>query len=66
VTLVRGASLRVGKALPHPQAVADVLRHRHVSEQGIVLEDEADVALARGLLGDVLCLEGPGSRVVST
>ena len=31
----------------HPQAVADVLRHGHVREEGVVLEDGVDVALER-------------------
>ena len=30
--------------LPHAQRKADVLRHRHVREQGVVLEHHADVA----------------------
>ena len=32
----------------HAQAERDVLRDRHVAEQGVVLEDETDAALARG------------------
>jgi len=38
---------------PHHGAVADVLRHRHVGEQGVILEDRVDVPLVGGLPGDV-------------
>ena len=49
-------------AVPHPllgpaadaEAEGDVLEHRHVPEQGVMLEDEADVPLPHGLFGDVL------------
>ena len=44
------------RALAHAQAEGDVLEHRHVPEQRVVLEDEADVALADGRVGDVLVL----------
>ena len=40
--------------LPHAQAEGDVLEDGHVPEQRVVLEDEADVALADGGVGDVL------------
>ena len=33
---------------PHPQAEGDVVEHGHVAEQRVVLEDEADMALAHG------------------
>ena len=39
-----GGDLRPAHAA-RAQAVGDVLRHRHVREQGVVLEDDADVAL---------------------
>jgi hypothetical protein len=44
------ADLRVARPRclgPHAQAEGDVLEHRHVPEQRVVLEDEADLALAR-------------------
>ena len=34
----------------HPQPEGDVLEHRHVPEQRVVLEDEADPALADAAL----------------
>ena len=37
---------------PVPAAVGDVLAHRHVREEGVLLEDEADAALV-GLQEDV-------------
>ena len=40
--------------LPHPQAEGDVLEHAHVAEQGVVLEHEADVAVAGAAAGDVV------------
>src|ERR1700682_653638 len=39
--------------LPEPQAELDVLRHRHVAEDRVVLEDEADPALLGREAGDV-------------
>ena len=44
-------------ARPHPQAERDVLEHRHVPEQRVVLEHEADAAIARVALGRVLAFE---------
>ena len=38
----------------HTQAEGDVFEHRHVAKQGVVLEDEADVAFAGRVIGDVL------------
>jgi hypothetical protein len=37
-------------ARPCAQAEGDVVHHRHVAEQGVVLEHEADAALAQGEL----------------
>jgi hypothetical protein len=37
----------------HLESVFDVLRHRHVGEQGVLLEDGVDVASARRKRGDV-------------
>ena len=47
---------------PDAQAEGDVLEDRHVAEQGVVLEDEADPALAHVGAGRVLAMEedGPG------
>src|SRR5207342_3701898 len=39
------------------EPVLDVLLHRHVGEQGVVLEDRVHVALVRGEVGDVLAAE---------
>ena len=44
-------------ARPHAQAEGDVLGHRHVAEQGVVLEDEADAALAHRHARGVLVAE---------
>ncbi len=42
---------------PHAQAEGDVLEDAHVAEQRVVLEDEADAAVARAALGRVLAVE---------
>ena len=48
----RGSPLRRPHApRSHAQAEGDVLEHRHVAEQRVVLEHEADVALARTVAG---------------
>ncbi len=36
----------------------DVVEHRHVGEERVVLEDRVDVALVRGDAGNVLAFEG--------
>ncbi|MCY1353754.1 hypothetical protein D9M68_483180 [compost metagenome] len=41
----------------HLEAEGDVVEHGHVAEQGVVLEDEADVALLHRLLRGVLVTE---------
>src|SRR5690606_19284223 len=46
-----------GGARPHLEAEADVLRHRHVTEQRVMLEDEADIALLHGPARGVLVAE---------
>src|SRR6185369_2928016 len=48
---------------PHAQAERDVLEDRHVAEQGVVLEDEADAPLADVGIGGVLAMEEHGARV---
>jgi hypothetical protein len=40
---------RRGRGRPHLQAEGDIVGHRHVPEQRIMLEDEADIALLHGL-----------------
>ena len=45
------------------QPERDVLEHRHVAEQGVVLEDEPDVAVAGRVAGDVVVLEEHGAAV---
>jgi hypothetical protein len=42
---------------PHPQSVLDVLRHRHVREQCVILEHGVDVADVGRYLRDVLVAE---------
>ena len=42
---------------PHPQAEGHVLEDRHVAEQGIVLEDETDLAAAHVAAGHVFVVE---------
>ena len=42
------------RARPHPQPERHVLEHRHVTEQGVVLEDESDTPVARAAGGRVL------------
>jgi hypothetical protein len=44
-------------AWPHTQAKRHVLENRHVPKQGVVLEDEADAALAHVPGGGVLTFE---------
>ncbi len=45
---------RLLRLLPDPEAEGDVLRDGHVPEQGVVLEDEPDLALLHALGGDLL------------
>ena len=47
---------------PQLEREGQVLRHREVGEQGVVLEDEADVALAGRQLGDVLGVDLHAAR----
>ena len=48
------AAIDVGtRRLAHPQPVAEVLAHRHVRVERVVLEHHRDVAIARRELGDV-------------
>ena len=42
---------------PHLHAEGDVVLHRQVQEQGVVLEDHREVALARRQGGDVLVVQ---------
>src|ERR1700754_4621355 len=54
------ANLRFGGATvarPDAQAECDVLEHAHVPEEGVVLEDEPDVASTRTLFGGVLTVD---------
>jgi hypothetical protein len=51
-----GGALRGGR-LPHHQAVRHVLPHRHVREEGVVLEDGVDVAVEGRDPGHVLAVE---------
>src|SRR3990167_5973869 len=41
----------------HAQAEGDVVEHRHVAKQGVVLEHEADVAVAHVMAGNVFAME---------
>ena len=51
------------RPLPDRQREADVVAHGHVLERGVVLEDEADVAVLRGQAGRVLAGEEHPPRV---
>jgi hypothetical protein len=42
---------------PHTQAEADILEHRHVAEQSVILEHEADIALLHRELQRILPIE---------
>ena len=55
--------LRAARAVLHAQAEGDVLEHVHVSEQRVVLEHEADPAVARAARGGVLAVERDRARV---
>jgi hypothetical protein len=57
---------RPARPRPHLQPEADVVGHRHVAEQGILLEDEADIALLHRAVRGVLVAEeyGPLRRVL--
>jgi hypothetical protein len=46
-----------GAHAAHPQRELDVVGHGHVAEQRVVLEHEADAALARRYMGDVATAE---------
>ena len=48
--------------LAHGQAEGDVLADRHVPEEGVVLEDEADLALLDALVGELLVADPDPSR----
>jgi hypothetical protein len=55
---LRAALAALGRAhAAHLQRELDVLGHRHVAEQRVVLEHEADAALARRHVGDVAAAE---------
>ena len=43
----------VGRDFADPQRKLDIIRDRHVLEQGIMLKDEADTALLRRGPGDI-------------
>ncbi len=60
--LPAGAPFRRAHA-PHPQRELDVLGHGEVAEQRIVLEHEADAALARTHARDVLAMQRDGAVV---
>ena len=44
---------RAAGTRPHAQAKGYVVKHRHVPEQGIVLEHKADVAFTRVYAGGI-------------
>ena len=63
------ADLLLGRpsiARPHAQAERDVLEHGHVPEERVVLEHEADVAVAGALRGRVLAVDEHRSLVGAT
>src|SRR5262249_18521838 len=45
------------RARPRPQTEGNVLEHRHVTEQGVMLEHESDVALAHRARQRILAVE---------
>src|SRR6187551_2390915 len=47
----------------HAQGEFDVVRDRHVAEQRIVLEYEADAAIARAHVSDVAAMQGDAAVV---
>ena len=51
------------RPLPDSEPEAHVLRHGHMPERGVVLEDEADVPLLRGQPGRVVALDLDGAGV---
>src|SRR5690606_7280208 len=51
------AGRRAGRTRAHLEPEGDVFQDRHVAEQGIVLEHEADIALLHALFGGVLVAE---------
>ncbi len=48
---------------PQAQPEGDIFEHGQMAEQGVVLEDEAHLALARGRVGGVLVVEADGAAV---
>ena len=48
---------RAGAALAHGQPEADIVGHRHVAEQRILLEHEADAAIRDRLVGNIHAVE---------
>jgi hypothetical protein len=53
---------QVARGVPGAQAVGDVLVHRHVREQRVVLEHHADVAAARGQVIDGAAVHPDAAR----
>ena len=51
--LLAALPARLGAHVPHAQRELDVLRHRHVAEQRVVLEHQSHAALAGGDVRDV-------------
>ena len=47
----------------YAQAEGDILEYRHMAEQGVVLEDEADLAFAHAAHGRFLAVEADGAGV---
>ncbi len=60
--LQRALAALGGADAAYAQPVGDVLRHRHVREQRVVLEDRVDVAVVRRDVGDVLAVEQDAAR----
>ena len=61
-SLRRCAALRAAHAA-HAQRELDVLGHRHVAEQRVVLEHQAHAALARGDVRDVAPVQGDAAVI---
>ena len=53
---------RAARARAHAQAERDVLEHRHVAEERVVLEDEADAAILRAPPRRIVAVEQDACR----
>src|SRR5689334_7825397 len=47
----------------YPKCELDVVCHRHVAEESVVLEYKAYIAIARGDMGDIAAMQGDAAMV---